>query len=398
MPAVHEITTGAFRVGTLANEVLGSITSQPRIPVSHVTPSGGTAYLDVLGTDGQHDVRAYARGTGCTLEFRSTAVNNYRSTITGHRGVRIRTSASGCLLVKVTRWNVQEVRGLLSWLDTQSTRQVAIRAGSTSRRAAATTAARRFGVEIEFNGVSRARVAAALNDANVILREGYGNSALAWTLKTDYSVNGQGLELVSPPLSGDEGLDQLRLVLRVLRSVGAKVDRSCGLHIHHEVRDLGAVGIARLVRLWHENQTTIDWFVAPSRRSTEGHQYCNGWRDDLVSSLESAARRGDVDCRSGRYRTLNVCSYPSYGTVEVRQHGGTLEYNKIETWILFGQAMISAVANARGSDTTYAGGVRQLLTRINLSPDARSFLIGRAAEFNAPAQAIGIGAVAAVAA
>src|SRR5439155_107312 len=78
---------------------------------------------------------------------------------------------------------------------------------------------------------------------------------------------------VSPPLRGEAGLAQVQLACTALRRMGAKPNRSCGLHVHHEIRDLDVASIKRFVRSYANNQDLIDGLVSPSRRHGQ-NTYC----------------------------------------------------------------------------------------------------------------------------
>jgi hypothetical protein len=43
-----------------------------------------------------------------------------------------------------------------------------------------------------------------------------------------------------------------------------------------------------------------------------------------------------------RYRTVNVTAYPKYGSIEFRQHQGTLSYAKMLRWVKLGQSIVEA--------------------------------------------------------
>jgi hypothetical protein len=107
-----------------------------------------------------------------------------------------------------------------------------------------------------------------------------------WKIVTDASVGG-GYELVSPPLSGSTGIAQLRVACEALDAAGARVNRACGLHIHHDVSDLDAPQFGRLFRAWSNNQRNIDGLVAPSRRRT---QWARPIDAHNLAAIESAAR------------------------------------------------------------------------------------------------------------
>lgn len=241
---------------------------------------------------------------------------------------------------------------------------------------------RKFGVEIEFIGDAD-DVARELRRLRVPLRDSrrYTHDTLSvWKIVTDSSVDG-GYELVSPPLSGTAGLNQLKLACEALVAAGASVDRSCGLHVHHDVSDLEVRDFGRLFRGWSNNQLNIDGLVAPSRRDAS---WCRAFRPGEVARIEQAssttALRGVyID----RYRALNIAAYPRYGTVEVRQHQGTINFDKITAWIAFGQSMITLAKSADGDITGEESTVDliALLGRHGLTAEQVAFLGSRAAHF-----------------
>ena len=216
-----------------------------------------------------------------------------------------------------------------------------------------TTGARQFGLEIEFNGVLGTTVISALTAAGINVRaENYNHSTRNhWKLIYDVSVRSTGTggssghELVSPPLSGEEGERQVRVVLETLRSIGARVDTSCGVHVHHDANDLSGDTIARFIGIYVNRQAEIDQLVSRSRRASTGraNRYADRWTmNELIAIQRDFRTYGRVVSNVSRYKTINVQSYSKYGTIEIRQHQGTLNTTKVLAWIAMGQAMIEA--------------------------------------------------------
>lgn len=268
------------------------------------------------------------------------------------------------------------------------------RQGVTIERIAdGTPAARRFGVEIEVIGLSISEVHAALHNANVQV---HGSTAYThrvtngWKVVPDASV---GPEVVSPILRGEDGENQVRRVMDALVAAGARIDRRCGLHVHHEVADLNGNEIASLIELYVGTQTTMDSLVAPSRRNTNwamhfdgrlAARYASSFRSIDRSATTHTARRRDIRSHGiggrpgARYHVLNVHCFPTYGTIEFRQHQGTLNATKAIAWIRLGQAMI---ANTKTHDTaalTLAGAdLIRHFTNSGLPTETAAYLIDR---------------------
>lgn len=203
-----------------------------------------------------------------------------------------------------------------------------------------------FGVELECllpRGHSRNDLHQALIAAGIDARVEHLNHSTGghWKLTTDGSLNDytQGVEVVSPPLSGEEGFNQLRAVCRVLTALRAKVNRRCGFHVHIGARNRPLSFFKHLVKIYSQFEQVIDSVVAPSRRGYANH-FCgpvrvNDSRWNEATTIEDVARSiGQSTARDQtRYKKINLNSYWQHGTVEFRQHQGTVEVAKVENWV-----------------------------------------------------------------
>jgi hypothetical protein len=158
----------------------------------------------------------------------------------------------------------------------------------------------------------------------------------AWKVTYDGSVS-NGCEVVSPILSGSEGLESVRKVVRALKAAGARVDNSCGFHVHVNARDLQGPELINAVRRYAQHETTIDSFMAPRRRESRSE-----WCRSMVELSRTLSGRGDLFVATNvanlpqtRYYKLNLAAYVKHGTLEFRQHAGTLNLNKMINWIMF---------------------------------------------------------------
>lgn len=246
-------------------------------------------------------------------------------------------------------------------------------------------ARRRSGIELECfvpRHIDRYQIQQALEAAGLATGRHGG-----WFAKGDGSLVGHeprgmiGVEVVSPPL-GEDAEQQIRIACRVLRELGAVVTHACGTHIHHDANDLSVGAIQRTARSWFNSQPMINGLVAPSRR--RGNTYCQPLvlaevdRIANVRTLEGM-RRVSV----ARYRTLNLEAYGKHGTLEIRQHQGTLNAEKIVSWLRLGQAIIDTAKS--GTVLTQQSRMREWLGSLGeaLDDTARTYLLGRAVEFGA---------------
>ena len=283
-------------------------------------------------------------------------------------------------------------------------REYAARNRTVRANAAATAGmGRTFGVEFEFigcsNAVCDAMRAQGFTDCVV---DQYGHEVVTyWRIVPDSSVGG-GAELVSPVLAGADGRDQVRRACAALRAAGAGVNRSCGTHVHHGAEDLTARAWGRLFRMWAACQSATDSLVAPSRRDRERREDEHGCcfypgavlptplveRAAALSghlSPSACPTRSDVSrflAPGNRYHTLNADPFRRQGTLEVRQHQGTINAAKILAWIEYVQAMFT-YAQGDGpvpmDGATLARTLELLAQYGNLSPVTADYLTARAA-------------------
>ncbi len=244
-----------------------------------------------------------------------------------------------------------DIMAMVGFNDTSSVSTAIKRGRERSCTNGGRFAARRFGVEIEFTGTTRRAVLARIMEIEPTFPveiQGYNHRVNSvWKLITDASVSrnsdGEGLEAVSPILQGEEGYRQLGILLTAIVETGGKVDKTCGLHIHHDANDLTPAQVAKLVGLYVTNQHLMDQLVSRSRRAGAAY-YCQPVNTDEHDRIQDTLKAGEriTDRLVSRFKTINVMSYPKYGTIEIRQHQGTLASKKIIAWHQLGQAMVHA--------------------------------------------------------
>lgn len=200
---------------------------------------------------------------------------------------------------------------------------------------------RKFGIEIEAFGVSRNHLEQKLNEAGITTRnEGYNHATREhWKITYDASISGHNaFELVSPILQGDDGLQQIKTVCRVLKQCHAKINKSCGLHVHMNARDFQLADWKKLYKNYIKIESTIDSFMPNSRRQSN-NTYCKSMkRNGSNRAIENARNLEQIEraiTHRDRYYKLNTQSYWRQGSIEYRQHSGTIEFEKISNWILF---------------------------------------------------------------
>lgn len=179
---------------------------------------------------------------------------------------------------------------------------------------------------------------------------GYEASAANNTVfasKEDGSLYNQGVEFCSPILQGDAGLSELANILQICNDNGAEVDNECGLHVHIDLRDFNKQEFVRLFYILRKVESVTRLLVTEERNS---NHFCSA----SLSQVRTDDRRGFDErimdyCESmQRYSAYNFSAYYDHGTVEIRLHHGTLNYEEIRNWVLL---HLSIVDFAKNNDT-----------------------------------------------
>lgn len=201
-----------------------------------------------------------------------------------------------------------------------------------------------FGVEIEITG--RVDIDTLLEhfvNTEIDIRDGYhvfSDIVDYWKIIDDCSC---GLEIVSPILQGNPGLEAITKVVNNLQKAGARVDDNCGLHVHIGVGHLSVDHIRNIVKRYANNEHHIDTIMPFSRRKSK-NIFCRSIRSKIdTDTLDNAkcvldlatAQNGD------RYYKINLLSFQDYGTIEFRQHPGTLDPVEITNWVKFIRSFVT---------------------------------------------------------
>ena len=186
---------------------------------------------------------------------------------------------------------------------------------------------RNYGIELETSGGTHTTIAE---------HTGFG-------AKCDCSIS--GLEYVSPVLRGRAGLRKIRAFMRGQR---LPVNRSCGFHLHMEMRDDHDMTTSQRYNVLAAYIAMQDqWFakVSPSRRD---NHYCYRWDTHYLNDcLEGGRYRDnfyDFARMQDRYNWMNVRAFVDHGTFENRLHQGTWNFSKVKGWIALNLRFVKAAS------------------------------------------------------
>jgi hypothetical protein len=181
---------------------------------------------------------------------------------------------------------------------------------------------RRFGVELEVSEADNWTAIERSRDLTV------------FGVKSDGSVNGDGLEFYSPILSGDAGLEAVDNLCGYAANNGWFADESCGYHLHIDCGDLNGI---QKKRIYYAYKLTEDlWRRFVPQRRVSGCCYCREIpieaariREMRFSEIKAEVRRG----ANHRYVWCNLLSLENHRTIEIRLHDGTVEAEVVSNWI-----------------------------------------------------------------
>ena len=120
-----------------------------------------------------------------------------------------------------------------------------------------------LGIEIEcFNVDKDAFIAAAHSKGVKVVSEGYNHTTRNhFKVVRDGSIQGNlPIECVSPILKGKNGMKSLKAVCDSLNESGARVNKSCGLHVHIGLQNIDFVQYKNIFINYIMLETAIDSF------------------------------------------------------------------------------------------------------------------------------------------
>jgi len=152
------------------------------------------------------------------------------------------------------------------------------------------------------------------------------------------------LEVKTSPMLWDEVERVLPQALEIIQYVGARINGSCGLHVHHHLPEAEHKPqvVRNLQHLWWRFSPVMYGLVAPSRVT---NAYCRPPQRDDATILDRCTTYSSL-CgklrRLERYHGLNLINLAKRErmTVEWRLHGGTTDWAKIRPWVLATQRWV----------------------------------------------------------
>lgn len=232
----------------------------------------------------------------------------------------------------------------------------------------------KFGVEVEFTGISREMAATAvaevLNSSSsnpepvcYKTRKVLDSQGRTWKIMRDSSIvplrkvgeadlDEYRVEFVTPPLNYED-IETLQMIIRKFRELGGVPHSSCGIHIHVDGANHTATSLRRLVNFFFSRQEIIYDALAVGIRK---EHWCRPVCEELLKKMK---KEKNIDTRkveeiwyssandhypggidhshynTTRYHALNLHSFFQKGTVEFRLFNSTLHAGRIKAYIQF---------------------------------------------------------------
>lgn len=186
-----------------------------------------------------------------------------------------------------------------------------------------------------------------------------------WMLVPDASTscsisdpNCNKFELVSRILRGGDGLEECKLVLEALESVGRiSINKSMGFHVHVNTSGLSLEHLKNICLNFVKHESAIDSIMPESRTNSpycmsnrEAIQGGDGLKHNAIVSCDNIVDLCDtVNPGGNRYYKLNLQNLnpdfqgnnkQSKSTIEFRQHSSSTKFDKIEAWVRFCTSLV----------------------------------------------------------
>lgn len=219
---------------------------------------------------------------------------------------------------------------------------------------------KRFGVEFEAYNVLPSKIVRELQSEGIeCYDESYNHSTRPhWKVVSDASIVGQNsFELVSPILEGENGLEQVKTVCRVLKKCNAYINKSCGMHVHFDAQNFDLNQWKNIYKNYAGFENQIDELMPASRRANNAY-YCKSLKiNNLETKIDNARNLSEIErvFQNNRYFKINPKSYARHNTIEFRQHSGTVEFEKVSNWILFLHNLVDYSKNHFATDFSWSG-------------------------------------------
>lgn len=169
-----------------------------------------------------------------------------------------------------------------------------------------------------------------------------------WKASGDSSISVQGhsgCEFVSPILKGADGLRNLTEAVEKIKALGAKVNRTTGVHVHVQFPSNDLAALRRLIHLVAHWESAL--YATTGTKTRETGTYCRSIKTPTARNANYTNISNVQSVFNDRYRILNVTPLLSgrQPTVEFRCFSGSTNPKKIVAWTMLCLSLVEAALN-----------------------------------------------------
>lgn len=237
-----------------------------------------------------------------------------------------------------------------------------------------------------------------------------GNPIRKWSAKWRGGIHGDGscgLEVVTPPIAGDNIVKCLSDLGTAFKQADAKIDGRCGLHVHVDARDVTWDDMFKLLRVYAHVEPAL-YLLAGERRLESN--YCRAAGADYMFALSQTDKkeavisvacgllvnkmrrdgqyngrrtmRAHVDKKGGsRYRGLNIMPWlagrakkAKDTTVEFRLHKNANDSEQVIAWAKLCSRLIDFAIKSTDDDIVKLN-KSAMRALCEIAPECQSYIV-----------------------
>ena len=221
-----------------------------------------------------------------------------------------------------------------------------------------------FGIEIEFTGINRLTAASLISGyfkttctRKIQTFEIESMNGSIWRLVRDSSIGPEGVqqmysdlyknELITP-ICNIADINAILDLVELLKENGGIANDSCGLHVHVGAEIHSTCSLSNMLVFWIKHQRIFTDYFKTNQSSLD--KYCQYLPDKMLDFLLSSETLSEETLKSiwyegyeerpakynkSRYRTMNLNTLYTIGTIEYRIGKGSLDSRYILEYLKF---------------------------------------------------------------
>lgn len=202
--------------------------------------------------------------------------------------------------------------------------------------------------------------------------------------KSDGSIRGLGTEWITTPTNNNNTYEVVKELCSYLNTNGFVANDSCGFHLHiGSNKEFTKDNLYKIYLTYNIFKNALLKTVHPSR---ENNTYCKTNLFSLSTTkmlLNEWCPENDVKYsvlarEFTRYSFVNFASLAKYGTIEIRVHEGTTDFNSVINWVRINTQLVRfAISKSFEELLNYTGSSKEFKSDILIFEDLINYYEGR---------------------